>query len=77
MITMKKFFLGLIVVPAVGLNFSGALAHSGHRLSGADGSSLFHYLAEPVHSLPILGLVIGVILMQRVSRGLRRRTTRH
>ena len=74
---MKKFPPGLIVLVTAGPHISAALAHPGHSLSGADESTLFHYLAEPVHALPILSLIIAVILIEWLCRGLRRRTTRH
>ena len=73
---MRKSLPGLIVVAIAATQVSNALAHPGHGLNGADDGTVFHYLTEPVHALPILSLVIAVLLAERYSRRLRGRTSR-
>jgi hydrogenase/urease accessory protein HupE len=73
---MRKPLPSLITIAIAATQVSNALAHPGHGLSGADDVTVFHYLTEPVHALPILSLVIAVLLVERYSRGRRGRTSR-
>lgn len=50
---------------------SFAIAHPGHGVENSDTAS--HYLLEPVHALPIVGIIAGLLIAGGVWRMLRNR----
>ena len=43
-----------------------AIAHEGHGYTSAN--SLFHYLAEPIHLLPLVTILIAAFVVRRLLR---------
>lgn len=62
---MRTAYQFAITLPAMFLA-PLAVAHEGHGYISAD--SLFHYLAEPFHLVPIVLVLVGAYCVRRLLR---------
>ncbi len=62
---MRTAYQFAITLPAMFLA-PLALAHEGHGYTSA--GSLFHYLVEPIHLLPIVVILIAAFVVRRLLR---------
>lgn len=55
--SMRRLFLGTLSTVCVALAAGAALAHPGH--GATEPESAVHYVAEPVHGLPLLLIALA------------------